>query len=410
MAQGDWSQQSTAEGSPTPRPRPPGAWFQSSTTALAQLANVRLRPTIGPYAWGKNFYDTAQAWARSNAFSLGNWLARGTGLNQIARVASDNVRRRRGEIIAATKPLPQNRLAEQLARATGRPYQEIVDELNGKTIIAKAQTAPAAPKPAPNTRPTTRPLTGRAGSPGLLGVAGAGNALISQYTDLYYQQKRIRERNERLRRATATNRRGAAASRPVLAGSPGTTNRTGAGSTRPIDPVPSPKRAPSAAKLPGNQPTVGQVIIGAPNYRRDNVPGTRTSVPIPTRSAQVSTPSRWKMSISTRAPTLEEQLRSAFRRVAPRVAVRGSDLATLLNAPGAPQTAALTGSKTQLLGFTGPQTLTRSKTDDCNCEGKKKTKQSEPRCRNPVISRTTRDGIRTTKTRITCPPSRQNSR
>lgn len=45
----------------------------------------------------------------------------------------------------------------------------------------------------------------------------------------------------------------------------------------------------------------------------------------------------------------------------------------------------------------------------CKCPPEKKTKKrkdGKPRCTNPVISRTTRDGIRTTKVRLECQPSK----
>jgi hypothetical protein len=72
--------------------------------------------------------------------------------------------------------------------------------------------------------------------------------------------------------------------------------------------------------------------------------------------------------------------------------------------------ASLTGTNTASVPFASPfaqferQTAPRTDTKQCECEPKKKRKKSE--CTNKVISRITANGIRTTKTRITCPPSK----
>lgn len=42
----------------------------------------------------------------------------------------------------------------------------------------------------------------------------------------------------------------------------------------------------------------------------------------------------------------------------------------------------------------------------CRCPAAKPKKRREPSCKNPVISRTVKDGIRTTKVQLKCPPSK----
>jgi hypothetical protein len=46
---------------------------------------------------------------------------------------------------------------------------------------------------------------------------------------------------------------------------------------------------------------------------------------------------------------------------------------------------------------------------ECKCPPKRK-KSGKPACKNPVLSRVTRDGIRTTRTKIQCQPSKQKLR
>jgi hypothetical protein len=74
-----------------------------------------------------------------------------------------------------------------------------------------------------------------------------------------------------------------------------------------------------------------------------------------------------------------------------------------------PQRGADTGADFASLAFAQPfpQPSSRrgSRTDECECAPKKKKRKKG--CVNPVISRTTREGIRTTKTRIVCQPSKR---
>lgn len=55
--------------------------------------------------------------------------------------------------------------------------------------------------------------------------------------------------------------------------------------------------------------------------------------------------------------------------------------------------------------FPQPSSRRTSRTEECECAPKKKKRKKG--CVNPVISRTTREGIRTTKTRIVCQPSKR---
>jgi hypothetical protein len=63
------------------------------------------------------------------------------------------------------------------------------------------------------------------------------------------------------------------------------------------------------------------------------------------------------------------------------------------------------GSRLTPLNATGVQSGFQQ---PCRCPQpeKKKRKSDKQRCKNPVISRTTKDGIRTTKVRLECQPSK----
>lgn len=73
-----------------------------------------------------------------------------------------------------------------------------------------------------------------------------------------------------------------------------------------------------------------------------------------------------------------------------------------------PKTADLTGLNYGSIPFPLTQTSPKLSRDKCECPPKAK-KKGKKGCTNPVISRTTREGIRTTKTRIVCPSSKPKS-
>jgi hypothetical protein len=67
----------------------------------------------------------------------------------------------------------------------------------------------------------------------------------------------------------------------------------------------------------------------------------------------------------------------------------------------------LTGLNFDMQALAAPGLGPKVRAKECECE--KPKKRRKPGCTNKVISRVTRDGIRTTKTRITCPPSKLKS-
>ncbi len=73
-----------------------------------------------------------------------------------------------------------------------------------------------------------------------------------------------------------------------------------------------------------------------------------------------------------------------------------------------PQWGGLTGFNTDPLSSASGKRATPTSKAECECEDKPKRKRKKG-CVNPVISRTTREGVRTVKTRIVCQPSKQKS-
>lgn len=84
-------------------------------------------------------------------------------------------------------------------------------------------------------------------------------------------------------------------------------------------------------------------------------------------------------------------------------------LGTRFSAAPSPATSpALTRSNSPLLGFsqlTESEPTPQEATDRCKCPPKKK-RDTQKRCRNPVVSRTRSGDIQTTKVRLVCPQSR----
>lgn len=197
-------------------------------------------------------------------------------------------------------------------------------------------------------------------------------------------------------RPAGVGRRGSAATRPLQPSAAGSTNRTGAAATRAASPANDAARdagtvvrrthAPSPLPRPVMQP------LPAPSGRQvaGRVPSIGTS-PLE-QLAQGA------------ARALGQAARSATRAIASRLggARVVNPLPTTLARLGTPPR--LTASNSPLIESMGqaqPQPLPQ--TDPCKRTARK---QGKKRCKNPVISRTTRDGIRTTKVRLTCRQSK----
>lgn len=299
----------------------------------------------------------------------------------------------------------------------GNPARR-VDRRRGKTLgqirqeeakaRAQARTRPQAPfRPDQDTRRSVLTVPGiRARAAPFGGVAAAGNELVSIYTDIWFRQREWRQRIERLAGREGA-RRGAAATRPLSTSAiPG---RTGAAATRRPEAViaqqPAARTATgtdrAAQQLPARQPAVARAPAAVPGTAR----------------APATAPAQARALF--RLPNLGEMLANALApRTAPRPVPQSARVLAPLPArvsiprmganatPGL--TPGLTPSNSPMLGFSqalDPNANPEAEPELDPCEECKKVKKKsqKPRCVNPVVSRSVRDGIRTTKTRLLCP-------
>lgn len=230
------------------------------------------------------------------------------------------------------------------------------------------------------------------------GLADAGLFLVDTIGQEAIRRLRVSQRNQQLQRI---GRRGSLATRAFQ--SSGSTNRRGSlaasGSV--------PPQLGRAAKSGGS---AGQLQSGKPSLTSQKLPTQQsesqrskdartimgTSQSLPTASKTVS-----KTGTASAGPLqrlLSSVGSSVFTRPAP----------TRLNLPtrSTSRTSTLPGLTT--LNTVGVGSQLQSAKCDCP-KPQKKAKSSSPTCRNPVISRTEKDGIRTTKVRLTCPPSKLKS-
>lgn len=280
----------------------------------------------------------------------------------------------------------------------------------------KAQAARRAPPPTAQRRSIIRAT--RAGGLGRVvsrgAVADAGNQLAWIWGDIFGQWVLDRTGwNKPIPRGT--NRRGASATRPFQPSAiPG--RRGGDPSARPSGPA-SPGR-------PVTTPAGNPAPVSEPRPAPAGSPGR---APVPSRApapAPRPMPGQTPSASLLRLPNLAENL---LMQLSPRASPRASARAAQVVSPrptyptqygqGASpilsQAQGLTPSNSPLLGFstlTQQQPVPQEELDRCKCPKKRKRKSDEKRCTNPVISRTTRHGIRTTKVRLTCPQSRTSKR
>lgn len=229
------------------------------------------------------------------------------------------------------------------------------------------------------------------------------------------ERKRRSERNQRI---LSVGRRGAAATRPLQSTAAGLTNRTGAKSTRavpstvpstvaapvPVDPGTAAASSPAAEGLgdTGSNPLTTPSESEESQAARDAMGSSRS---LPRASATARAPSalgQFFANLFTPTPQPQGMRLSAPRvRALPRArsgvtGVRSTPApATLLAVPG--QQPALTALNTQ--GVASAQ-------NDCRCPSPERKKPKKERCTNPVISRSEKDGILTTKRKLQCPPSK----
>lgn len=253
-------------------------------------------------------------------------------------------------------------------------------------------------------RDTVRPFARGAFTTSALGslVIGIGDELLAR------QRRELRERGRR-RGRLRTNRRGALASPRVPVSS--ATNRRGALAQSP---------APSASSASASDGT-GVRNRTEPSGARQQ-PGVSSSRPLTGESAQ-SQAARSVMSSSQSLPSAVAQaaktnpLLSLAQLGAVSALSTPSSKAkmsskTTTKARSSTRTSASSARQSPLTPF-NPMGVSSAPAEsqssrECNCPKPKQEqkKRREPRCVNPVISRTVKDGVRTTKTRLTCPPSK----
>jgi hypothetical protein len=250
-------------------------------------------------------------------------------------------------------------------------------------------------------------VVGPRGVPGIAGPVATGQVtadLLQVITenlivDAFERKRARRLRHEQLLR---TNRRGALATRAFQPR--GATNRRGSLATRPIEPV-----STAPAQRTGQQsqrPTSTRAV-----ERGQTTQGTESQASKDARTIMGTSP-KLPTATATRLPTITQQLLGAGTRLGLASLFRSSPSSRLSS------TSSLPGMSTPVQSIPGLTALnsvgvgsqTASQKCDCPKPAKKKQKKNgEPRCVNPVLSRTEKDGIRTTKVKLTCPPSKQKS-
>lgn len=224
-------------------------------------------------------------------------------------------------------------------------------------------------------------------------VLDAGNQLVTIYTDLWYQQKRIRERRRQL---LSVGRRGAAATRPVSgAVVPG---RRGGDRGQP-------RTIPQSLPIPGTVSAPAPAPVPAPTQ---GVPGRRGGgLATRDRSTTGHAPAYRDLSQMAQA-SLSSQIdqfltgRTSRRPSAPRMLSSSVPLPVVspLSAPVSTTTTAAGPAVSNAVGSAGKQ-------KNCECE-KPKKEQKKFHCSNPLVSRSvTKDGIITIKRKLQCQPSKR---
>lgn len=221
--------------------------------------------------------------------------------------------------------------------------------------------------------------------------ADAGNQLITLYTNLWYEQKRIRERRGHI---LAVGRRGALSTRQFTGPGPG---RRGALATRPA-PVASRTVSPGTAGRSAGK-DAGRAAQGLPRGSTKSDTGRQGSVAPATRTTTGHAPAY--QDLSRLAQTYLQQQTTAFASGAParvRTPARVSEVELLSGGRLEGQVPGLTGLNSPGVSSRPPQ--------GCNCPTSSSKKPPKKRCTNQVISRETRGDVRTTKVRLTCQQSK----
>ena len=271
--------------------------------------------------------------------------------------------------------------ARVLTNGTQRAWEEAARSKAARTRYRRAPQRRDIP------RPSSRSVPIATGS-----LAFGVNYLAGAIYDRASRQ--LEDAWRRRQQLLATNRRGAAASRPLVNSQPGATNRTGAQSTRVLSPAPEPAPQPRAQPQHADSRAVSPQPRNAPAPRQ--APAPRTSAPPVPRA--VAVPRR----------SLLEWLVPSFPWSAPGVGARVVPPVPASVAQDFSQPSRLTSLNPLLLQSQQINPAPQEQLDKCKCPKPRKKTDKKP-CRNPVISRKRDGDVLTTKVRLTCPQSKLKS-
>jgi len=250
----------------------------------------------------------------------------------------------------------------------------------------------------------TRGRRGERGS-GVLGPAGAAGrstSLGSVLGRVFAHTSNVTRAAQRSATAAAATNKAAQRPQPAVVRQQTTGETSSTPRPKPFaKPSTVPPDSPNAYKIPSRS-TQGQ---RSPDTRSSAPSSGPASSPLPSTSSTAFTPPGWWQYVQD-AINLLKKPPATPRAKQPKSATPTAPAGSLTG-----DVASLTGVNTGVSQFSepfaSPYGAPRVPTDNkqCECEPKKKRKKSS--CTNKVISRVTANGIRTTKTRITCPPSKQ---
>lgn len=367
-------------------------------SVLQQLMSVRVRPTTGPYAYGRNLYTLAQQ-AEANTALVNATIAGATGPVSAPWVTRKKLGKSgklytlsdiQNNVIRSNKAInnAKAKAAREEIRKANTTRREQARILTRDTGIAGR---------------TTRPFSRR---------SSVGSNVVFEELSSAWLGRHLDADRARQLLARATNRRGAAATR-ALQPPRGNTNRTGDAATRrlasTVSSQPDAARIATAAKVgsPGRS-ALASAKKGTSTDRvaRETMARTRELPRVATRARtrsglssllQVSFDTPFMRGMQTRLSSLARPL-ARVRASAPRT--------SLTQAPG---TAPALSFGPSLVPISGSQVGTQTAQQKCDCPKPKKSekKKKEFACSNPIVSRSVKDGIITIKRKLQCPPSKQ---
>lgn len=315
-----------------------------------------------------------------------------------------------------------DRAARDASRANpaARPQMsKALRELETQNAKVKAQTKASAARTAQQTK-SNDSYWKRARAGGISGplaggvVAGAVEPSVALLSEVLYRKSELElERSDaRQRLSTLSNRRGALASRGFQP--TGSTNRTGAGASRPFIPESELPRAnsgsataASGSKSAESEHAGSRAVAGESAASKEAKRVLAASRSLPTAQGAVSGAQSGLASLARVG--LASVLTSAFGS-SPSTRLSSAS-STRLSSASSSRLSSATPASSGLTPFNALGVQSAS-SERCKCPkppSKKTRKDGKPRCVNPVISRTTRDGIRTTKVELKCQPSKPKS-